>query len=532
MTVPATQMSDENVASRMPAVSYPERQFTMHISTISLDVIDVLLVTPDVVGGGDISLLLNTLAVFPDLNVVVWDGNAGTPTVANMQAYDVVFVGNDILWTSSTIDKTTLSNNLADYVDVGGKVLIGSFVWSYDDWGFGGGRFITEDYSPFEIATSDIWDPTTLGTFDPAHPVMAGITSVTDNFNHQDPALSSSGTWVASWADGENFVGVSPNVVGLNQEYFSAADFGGQAGELLHNALLYLAPAEDVPWLSEDPTSGQNSVPVDVTFDPTGMAVGEYYATLQIDSNDADEPTVYVPVTMTVIEMEAGVLLTPEADAQAGDPGVTVAYTLTLENTGNITDTFTVEAAGVWDANLPVTSFELAAGEMADVVVEVTIPADAMAGESDLTTVTATSAFDDGVSDFSELTTTANQVFGFELAPATDAGFGAPGETVTYTLQLTNTGNGTDTYELTITPDAWEVLLPVTSFELAAGEIVDVIVLVTVALEAGDGDMDIVTITATSDGDGSEASSVLTTTAMVVAPPEGYMIFLPFVPKN
>jgi hypothetical protein len=325
----------------------------MHIGSISIEMIDVLIVTPDVVGGGDISLLLTTLAAFPDLNVVVWDGNAGTPTVADMQLYDVVFVGNDILWTSSAIDKIALSNNLADYVDAGGKILVGSFVWSYDDWGFGGGRFITEDYSPFEIATSDIWEPTTLGDFDPDHPVMAGITSVTDNYNHQDQVLSSTGTWVASWADGENFVGVSPNVVGLNQLYFYTADFGGQAGELLHNALLYLGapPIMDIPWLSEMPTFGVIpsgwSTDVEVTFDSTGMGAGEYYGMLDLFSNDPVVPEYPMPAQLTVmvpeVHLDKTVGLT-EATCQDTDiitvvPGTEVVYCYELINTGTYTMT-------------------------------------------------------------------------------------------------------------------------------------------------------------------------------------------------
>jgi uncharacterized membrane protein len=105
---------------------------------------------------------------------------------------------------------------------------------------------------------------------------------------------------------------------------------------------------------------------------------------------------------------------------------------------------------------------------------------------------------------------------------------GAPGETVTYTLQLSNLGNIADSYEITFTLDAWEVVLPITSFDLAAGETVDVVVLVSIAPLAGDGDMDIVTITATSEGDGSEASSVLTTTAV----DEGSFIVLPIVFKH
>jgi subtilisin family serine protease len=310
--VPAVE-ARPNVASRTGAVGRPAQQFEMHLGWMSLQTVDLLIVTPDVVGGGDISLLLNTLAAFPDLNVTVWDASVGTPGVADMMAYDVVFVGNDILWTSSAIDKTALSDTLADYIDAGGKVLAGSFVWSFDDWGLGGGRFITEDYSPYEMATQDFWDPIGLGAYDAGHPIMTGIVTATEGYNHQDPALSPSGTWVASWQDSENYVAVSPSAVGLNQLHFHQAAFGGQTGELLHNALLYLAPSGpvDVPWLTEVPTTGLvlpgECVTVEVTFDSQWMIPGDYFADLIIESNDPDEPEITLPVTMTVLDCTGGV---------------------------------------------------------------------------------------------------------------------------------------------------------------------------------------------------------------------------------
>ena len=326
--VPAIE-AGPRATSRSGSRAFPARDLTVHVGWVSLVPVDVLIVTPDVAGGGDISLLLNTLAAFPDLVVTVWDGSVGTPAVADMQGYDVVFVGNDILWTSSAIDKVVLSDRLADYIDAGGKVLAASFIWSYDDWGMAGGRFLTQDYSPFEIATLDIWGTTSLGAFDAGHPIMAGITNVIENYNHQDPALSSNGVWVASWIDGENFVGVAPDSVGLNALYFHNANFGGQAGEVLHNALLYLAAAaEEIPWLSEDPIGG--TVPpgecavVDVTFDSTGLAGGIYNGSLLIAGDDPDTPEVTIPVTMTVLEPAAIV------DVTYAVTGVEVAFDSTV----------------------------------------------------------------------------------------------------------------------------------------------------------------------------------------------------------
>ncbi|HNS52822.1 MAG TPA: hypothetical protein PKO09_16780 [Anaerolineae bacterium] len=61
-----------------------------------------------------------------------------------------------------------------------------------------------------------------------------------------------------------------------------------------------------VPWLAEDPVEGTvapgTCQDVTVTFDSTGLAVGDYFADLVIDSNDPDEPTVTVPVQLAVVE--------------------------------------------------------------------------------------------------------------------------------------------------------------------------------------------------------------------------------------
>jgi hypothetical protein len=62
----------------------------------------------------------------------------------------------------------------------------------------------------------------------------------------------------------------------------------------------------DFPWLSESPITGTvppgNCQVVDVTFDATGMAPGDYFASLLIQSNDPEAPQVFVPVTMVVLE--------------------------------------------------------------------------------------------------------------------------------------------------------------------------------------------------------------------------------------
>jgi uncharacterized membrane protein len=230
----------------------------------------------------------------------------------------------------------------------------------------------------------------------------------------------------------------------------------------------------------------------------------------------------------TTANIVYGVTLSPESDLMSGDPGEMVEYTLQLTNTGSITDTFDLTYEGLWEVTIPVTTFVLAAGEGADVVVQVTIPADAMGGDSDMATVTATSGEDETVSDSSELTTTANAVYSLVLMPEADGLSGAPGETVEYTLYLTNTANAGDTFNVTF-EGLWEVTIPVTTFVLAADESADVIVQVMIPADAGEDDMDMTTITVTSASDPTVmADSALTTTAAI----EGYEIYLPIVFKE
>ncbi|MGC9025693.1 MAG: S8 family serine peptidase, partial [Chloroflexia bacterium] len=98
-------------------------------------------------------------------------------------------------------------------------------------------------------------------------------------------------------------------------------------------------PPVDVPWLSESPVSGTvvpgECTTVTVLFDSTGMAPGDYYASLLIESNDPDEPQVTVPVTMTVLEPVNNVdfAWTPSTPVV----GEMVTFTATASGTGPLT---------------------------------------------------------------------------------------------------------------------------------------------------------------------------------------------------
>ena len=98
-----------------------------------------------------------------------------------------------------------------------------------------------------------------------------------------------------------------------------------------------IALDDPVTWLSEMPTSGTvqpgEFVEVAVTFDSADLTVDEYLASLEIASNDLNEPVVNVPVSLTVLpQADLGITKTDSPDPVR--VGVDLTYTLLVTNDG------------------------------------------------------------------------------------------------------------------------------------------------------------------------------------------------------
>ena len=119
-------------------------------------------------------------------------------------------------------------------------------------------------------------------------------------------------------------------------------------------------------------------------------------------------PVYYDDVSIVVgVPSDFGVSFGAPSDALAGAPGETVVYTVTINNTGTVDDTYDLAVAGIWTSTPSVTSIAIPAGGSDVFNVSVDIPGDALPGDSDIATVTATSQGDPNVSATTELTTTA-----------------------------------------------------------------------------------------------------------------------------
>ena len=169
-------------------------------------------------------------------SIVYMDVRNYTPTLGELTPYDAVLSFSDYTYD----DSTAMGNVLADYVDAGGGVVLGHFSFS-TGWGIGG-RIMTGNYATISKG-ANTHSNTTMGWYNPAHPIMDGVSSVGEYFAGGSNFITTDS--VARWADGRPYVGVSANmkVVGVNS-YPGVVTQPGRTGDwalVFHNALAYVA---------------------------------------------------------------------------------------------------------------------------------------------------------------------------------------------------------------------------------------------------------------------------------------------------
>lgn len=297
--------------------------------------IDVLMLA----SGDDPTILRTALEAFPDMNTVdYFDCSFSVPQSSDLDGYDVVVIMSN----APFADAIQTGNVLADYVDAGGKV-----VQAVATFAFGGGwelegRFVTQEgYEPFVHGDAERFAHS-LGVFDDEHPIMDGVTTLTDGLP-VGIALELGAEWVADWDNGTPLVATQGlNVVGINIFAFDSGDFTGDVPLLFHNAIV---------WLSEGATEGfelmglpelpvtilpLSSIDVNVVFEPT--EVKEYEAVVVIESNDEDEPNVVVRLSGTGVPEYLKIIPEEvfEFSGHPGGPFVPSNTSYQLTNTGLI----------------------------------------------------------------------------------------------------------------------------------------------------------------------------------------------------
>ncbi|MEP7014722.1 MAG: kelch repeat-containing protein [Verrucomicrobiota bacterium] len=169
----------------------------------------ILLVQADC-GTNPALLRNNLLALDPTMTVDFFNAQTGTPTLVQLQGYDIVVPFSNCVYS----DAVTLGNNLVSYMNAGGVVVAFNFDW------FGGnqsiqGTWLSAGYSPFNNPGSNNFSPGTLGAFTAGHPLMQGVSSLNSNFR-MTMALASGATQVAAWNDATPLIAYKGRAVAVS----------------------------------------------------------------------------------------------------------------------------------------------------------------------------------------------------------------------------------------------------------------------------------------------------------------------------
>ena len=201
--------------------------------------------------------------------VDLFDAAAGTPTLAQLQQYQIVVPFSN----SPFLDGDTLGNNLADYVDGGGIVVQYGFSHYGPGQPYGvNGRWVSGNYNPYNYSTNLQSNAFSLGTFNAGHPLMAGVTTLNSNFGNI-VTLASGATEVAATNLGNSLVAYRPvsgghTTVGVTAYVGAAATQSGHWGRVIVNAGNWLANCQGG---SPTPTATATATPTgSPTCTPSG----------------------------------------------------------------------------------------------------------------------------------------------------------------------------------------------------------------------------------------------------------------------
>ncbi|RZD37072.1 MAG: hypothetical protein CXT75_05290 [Methanobacteriota archaeon] len=257
----------------------------------------------------------------------------------------------------------------------------------------------------------------------------------------------------------------------------------------------------------------------EITVNLTGnVQAGEDILNFEATSTNPDDPfsmPYNQPYGLTVIPVNAaewyGVGVSGagmrNADVSEGSAIQTCTFDLTW-NLGNIPAGWTISA-------IPTTSGAIGWQGSSNFDVSLTVPADALSGSSASFLMTATSSSSSIETATQTFEVVVDQHYGVSIEVDTESKNGAPGSNVEFSFNLTNTGNGEDTFDIVVEgPSMWSPMSSVSSLMIDAvssGQfLVSVMVPTTMTANSNSGD---IKITVTS----SDNETTLNSTISVVA---------------
>ena len=272
----------------------------------------------------------------------------------------------------------------------------------------------------------------------------------------------------------------------------------------------------------------------DISVELTGnVKAGEDVINFQASSTDPDDPMggmpYYQPYGLSVVPVSAaswynvGVSGSGMRNADVSEGSDVQNWEVGVHNIGNADDTFSLtwDVTGVplgWTLSaLPDTSGTLGWQGSYNFDVAITIPGDALAGTTGTFTMTADSANSDTTAT-QTFEVSVDQHYGVSLAVEASSLEAAPGATVDFSFTLSNTGNGEDTYGISV--DGPAVWTPTASAsEVMVSAVSDGQFLVSVTIpedrDAGADSGDITVTVTSSDNETSDNATVSASASQV-----------------
>tara|TARA_B100001750_G_scaffold239030_1_gene246490 strand:- start:27 stop:2096 length:2070 start_codon:yes stop_codon:yes gene_type:complete len=194
---------------------------------------------------------------------------------------------------------------------------------------------------------------------------------------------------------------------------------------------------------------------ITITIRTTEYALyGEYNIDLRCRDNDENDPETTeqnIQLTVNVNEKAQVSLVIAEGGTSEGsvDLGGETTYQIQVNNDGNRQDTISLSiSSNEWDSSFSENSVTIDA--FSNQIVTLTVSSDSSAeyGESDGSTIAATSGNSNGATDTLDLDTYVRVHYGIELTAISQSGSGEPGSTVTFNFKILNKWSESIEYEI------------------------------------------------------------------------------------
>jgi uncharacterized membrane protein/predicted metal-dependent phosphoesterase TrpH len=238
-------------------------------------------------------------------------------------------------------------------------------------------------------------------------------------------------------------------------------------------------------------------------------------ATSQTDNTVWAENSCIAHATENIVP---GVEVSISPSENSAENGRNVTFTVTIRNTGNALDNYTLENSdnSGWSLALSPSTLSLGVGASGTATLTVAIPTTAENCTRDNITVTATSSenatIENSATCVAHCLVGAAPTGGVQVTISENSKSGKPGDELSFAVVVTNTSTGTDTFSVTAEDtENWARTVSPTSFSLNAGGSRNVGLTVTIPSTAADGASTTITVTAT--GTGHDNSAICTATA-------------------